>query len=153
MGDFHEVQESFSVALKELLPKLNLLKPKGLVHLVPVFDGGLTESRISEARAALSATEAAGKQTGQTIRFEVRASLLAVREAGARISAAELLVRQAEENLTLAEGRYETGVGSVLEVADAILAANSAQVSLFQAKADYSTSLAALEKTLGGEFQ
>ena len=76
-----------------------------------------------------------------------------MREAEARISAAELLVRQAEENLTLAEGRYETGVGSVLEVADAILAANSAQVSLFQAKADYSTSLAALEKTLGGEFQ
>ncbi len=120
---------------------------------VPVFDGGLTESRVSEARAALSATEAAGKQTGQTIRFEVRASLLAVREAEARISAAELLVRQAEENLTLAEGRYETGVGSVLEVADATLAANSSKVSLYQARADYSTSLAALEKTLGGEFQ
>ena len=120
---------------------------------VPVFDGGLTKSRISEARAVLSATEASGRQTEQTVRYEVRASLLAVREAEARISAAELLVRQAEENLTLAEGRYETGVGSVLEVADAILAANSAQVSLFQAKADYSTSLAALEKTLGGEFQ
>lgn len=120
---------------------------------VPVFDGGLTESRISEARAVLSATEASGRQTEQTVRYEVRASLLAVREAEARISAAELLVRQAEENLTLAEGRYETGVGSVLEVADAILAANSAKVSLFQAKADYSTSLAALEKTLGGEFQ
>ena len=120
---------------------------------VPVFDGGLTKSRISEARASLSAVEAAGKLTGQTIRFEVRASLLAVREAEARISAAELLVRQAEENLILAEGRYETGVGSVLEVADAILAFTSAKVSLYQARADYSTSLAALEKTLGGEFQ
>ncbi len=120
---------------------------------VPVFDGGLTKSRISEARAALSATEASGKQTVQTVRYEVRASLLSVREAEARISAAELLVRQAEENLTLAEGRYETGVGSVLEVADAILAATSAKVSLYQARADYSTSLADLEKTLGGEFE
>lgn len=57
MGDFHEVQESFSAALKELLPKLNLLKPKGLVHLVPVFDGGYTNV---ETRAFKEAGEMAG---------------------------------------------------------------------------------------------
>ena len=120
---------------------------------VPVFDGGLTKGRISEARASLSAAEASERQTVQTVRFEVRSSLLSVREAEARISAAELLLRQAEENLILAEGRYETGVGSVLEVADATLAFTSAEVGLLQARADYSTSLADLEKTLGGEFE
>ena len=62
-------------------------------------------------------------------------------------------MRQAEENLTLAEGRYEMGVGNVLEVADAVLAFTSAKVSLYQAQHDYSASLAALEKTLGGEFE
>ncbi|MDD3515768.1 MAG: TolC family protein, partial [Synergistaceae bacterium] len=62
-------------------------------------------------------------------------------------------VRQAEENLTLAEGRYEMGVGNVLEVADALLAFNSARVSHFQALHDYSTAVSDLEQTLGGEFK
>jgi hypothetical protein len=57
MGNFHEVQESFSSALKELLPRMNLLKPKGLVHLVPAFEGGYTNV---ETRAFKEAGEMAG---------------------------------------------------------------------------------------------
>ena len=57
MGNFHEVQEGFAAALKELLPKINLLKPRGLVHLVPAFDGGYTNV---ETRAFREAGEMAG---------------------------------------------------------------------------------------------
>ena len=57
MGDFHKVQESFSAALKELLPPLNLLKPRGLLHLVPVYEGGYTNV---ETRAFKEAGEMAG---------------------------------------------------------------------------------------------
>jgi outer membrane protein TolC len=45
------------------------------------------------------------------------------------------------------------GVGNVLEVADALLAFNSARVSHFQALHDYSTAVSDLEQTLGGEFK
>jgi outer membrane protein TolC len=55
--------------------------------------------------------------------------------------------------MVLAEGRYDTGVGNVLEVADAVLAFNAAKVGLFQARHDYSAALAALERTLGGELE
>jgi len=119
---------------------------------VPVFDGGLTESRIAEARHSASGADAALRRVEQAVLYDVRSALLSVKEAEARIPVAELLVRQAEENLTLAEGRYETGVGNVLEVADAVLAFNGAKVSQYQARHDYSAALAALEKTLGGEF-
>lgn len=125
----------------------------GITISVPVFNGGLTEYKIAEARASSDGLEASLKKLEQTVRYEVRSALLSVREAEARIPAAELLVRQAQENLTLAEGRYEMGVGNVLEVADALLSFNSAAVSRFQALHDYSTSLAFLEKTLGGEFE
>lgn len=120
---------------------------------VPVFDGGLTDYRIAEARASADGLDASLKKLEQTVRYEVRSALLSVREAEARIPAAGLLVRQAEENLTLAEGRYEMGVGNVLEVADALLAFNSARVSHFQALHDYSTAVSDLEQTLGGEFK
>ena len=57
MGDFHKVQESFAVALKELLPWINFLKPKGLVHLMPIYEGGYTNV---ETRAFKEAGEMAG---------------------------------------------------------------------------------------------
>jgi hypothetical protein len=57
MGDFHKVQECFAAALKELLPPIRLFKPKGLVHLVPVYDGGYTNV---ETRAFKEAGEMAG---------------------------------------------------------------------------------------------
>ncbi len=125
----------------------------GITLSVPVFDGGLTDYKIAEARASADGLDASLKKLEQTIRYEVRSALLSVREAEARIPAAGLLVRQAEENLTLAEGRYEMGVGNVLEVADALLAFNSARVSHFQALHDYSKALSDLEQTLGGEFK
>lgn len=120
---------------------------------VPVFDGGLTDARVSEARYGAQGADAALRRVEQTVLYDVRSALLSVREAEARIPVAELLVRQAEENLTLAEGRYETGVGNVLEVADAVLAFNSAKVSHYQAQHDYSAALAKLEQSLGGEFE
>ena len=120
---------------------------------VPVFDGGLTDAKVSEARYGAQGAEAALRRVEQTVLYDVRSALLSVREAEARIPVAELLVRQAEENLTLAEGRYETGVGNVLEVADAVLAFNSAKVSHYQAQHDYSAALAKLEQSLGGEFE
>jgi len=119
---------------------------------VPVFDGGLTDYRIAEARASSDGLAAVQRKLEQTVLYEVRSSLLSVQEAEARIPAAELLVRQAGENLALAEGRYEMGVGNILEVADALLAFNSAKVSHFQALHDYSKAVSTLEKTLGGEF-
>ena len=119
----------------------------------PVFDGGLTDARVAEARFVAEGAEATLRQARQTALYEVRTALLSVREAEARIPAAELLVRQAEESMVLAEGRYDTGVGNVLEVADAVLAFNAAKVGLFQARHDYSAALAALERTLGGELE
>lgn len=119
----------------------------------PLFDGGLTDARVEESRHALRGAEAAVERAVQSAVHDVRTSLLSAREAEARIPAAELQMRQAEENLALAEGRYETGVGSALEVADALLAFERAKAGVHQARHDYAAALVALEKSLGGEFQ
>lgn len=124
----------------------------GITLSVPVFDGGLTGYKVAEARESVRGAEASLQKLEQTVRYEVRSALLSVKEADERITAADLLLRQARENLDLAEGRYEMGVGSALEVADGLLAFHAAQVKGFQALHDYSAAIASLEKTLGGEF-
>ena len=65
---------------------------------VPVFDGGLTDARVSEARYGAQGADAALRRVEQTVLYDVRSTLLSVKEAEARIPVAELLVRQAEEN-------------------------------------------------------
>ena len=57
MGDFFSVQEAFASALKTLVPRFNPFKPKGLVHLVPSYEGGYTNV---ETRAFKEAGEMAG---------------------------------------------------------------------------------------------
>ena len=72
-----------------------------------------------------------------------------MREAADRIVVAELSVRQAEENLELANGRYASGVGSPIEVTDALVAASNAKTAHISALYDYKVAQASLEKAAG----
>ena len=74
---------------------------------------------------------------------------LNLKEAEERLPAAELAVKQAEENLELANGRYEAGVGNPIEVTDAQVGLSNAKLSYIQALYDYKVALASLERAMG----
>jgi hypothetical protein len=57
MGDFQVVADGFSSAYKELYPAVRFFKPRALVHLIPVFEGGYTNV---ELRAFNEASAVAG---------------------------------------------------------------------------------------------
>ena len=69
--------------------------------------------------------------------------------AEASISTADLAVKQAKENLDLANGRYSAGVGSPIEVSDAFATYVTAQASYTSALANYKISEANIEKAMG----
>jgi outer membrane protein TolC len=56
---------------------------------------------------------------------------------------------QARENLDLAEGRYETGVGNIIELTDAQVSLTSAQANNIKVLYDYKTAVAQVEKAVG----
>ena len=62
-----------------------------------------------------------------------------------KIPLTEVAVRQTYENLELAIGRYEVGLGNFLEVQDAIVNYNQAQESYVKLIFDYNVSVAKLE--------
>ncbi|MCG2813045.1 MAG: TolC family protein, partial [Thermodesulfovibrionales bacterium] len=74
---------------------------------------------------------------------------LNLHEAEERISTAQLIVRQAQENLELASGRYAAGLGNPLEVTDAQITYSNAKTSHIQALSDYNVAVAGLEKAVG----
>ena len=55
----------------------------------------------------------------------------------------------AEQNLELARGRYEVGVGDPLELSDAVSALANARYTYYQALYDAQTARANLDEALG----
>lgn len=114
-----------------------------------IFNGGLTTAQVGEAEATLAELEFNHEALRQDIALEVRRTALDLHRAAESIGVSEKGVRQARENLELAEGRYRTGVGNIIEVTDAQASLTSAEASYVQALYGYRTSLAALERAMG----
>jgi outer membrane protein len=116
---------------------------------IPLFSGFSTKYQIEEARANLDVLAANETLLRQTIYQDVKQAWLNLDEAASRIVTAELSVRQATENLDLANGRYASGVGSPIEVTDALVAASNAKTAQISALYDYKLAQASLEKATG----
>ncbi|MFL5273265.1 MAG: TolC family protein [Anaeromyxobacteraceae bacterium] len=115
----------------------------------PFLNGGADVARAAEARAAADASRAAREAEALQVKVEVEQAALAVIEARARRDVSKVLVAQATENLELAEGRYQAGVGSIIELADAQAALTSARAQRVRSGYDLATARARLERTVG----
>jgi outer membrane protein len=116
---------------------------------VPLFNGFLTRYQVTEAQANLDVLTANEASLRQTIYQDVKQAWLNLQEAAERGVAAELTVRQAAENLELANGRYASGVGSPIEVTDALVAASNAKLAQISSLYDYKLAQSSLEKAAG----
>jgi len=115
----------------------------------PLFTGQSTKYQIEEGRANLEWLQAKEDALRQEIRLNVEQAYLNVQDAREQITMAELTVLQAKENYDIAAGRYKTGVGDPIEVADATITLNNARANLNQALYNYSVAWAELEKSIG----
>ncbi|GBE02891.1 outer membrane protein OprM precursor [bacterium BMS3Bbin06] len=123
----------------------------GVTLSFPVFSGFSTKYQVEESRRNLRVLEANEESLKQGIFLEVQKSYLDLKEAEERIPVAELTVKQAKENLDIANGRYRAGVGNPIEVTDAEVALTNAKTSYIEALYDYRVAEASLVKAMGGD--
>ncbi|MBA4348612.1 MAG: TolC family protein [Thermodesulfovibrio sp.] len=121
----------------------------GVTITLPIFSGYLTKHQVEESRANLNIAKANEDVLRQQIIFDLQQAYLKLREAEERIPTAELAVTQATENLDIANGRYEAGVGNPIEVTDAQISYINAKTSYIQALYDYKVAQASLDKAMG----
>ena len=76
-------------------------------------------------------------------------SYLAVLEAGERIKANEAQKKSAKENLDLANGRYQVGVGSIIEITEAQVVHTRAQTDHIRSIYDHKLAEARLARAMG----
>ncbi len=121
----------------------------GLNLTVPLFSGFSSVEQVREATAAANSLEARLNSLRLQISKEVESARLGVSEAAARMVSTEKEVAAANESRSLAEGRYQEGVGSIIEVSDAQSQALDAQTANIQAKYDYYAAVARFDRAVG----
>ncbi|MBR0167912.1 MAG: TolC family protein [Synergistaceae bacterium] len=116
---------------------------------IPLVDGGMTKAKIDSARAMLEQEEAEEESLRQTIARDLRTAALSLMNAIDRVKSSEISVKYAEDNLALARGRYEVGVGSPLEVSDAVSTLATSRYALYQALYDAQAARTELDEAMG----
>jgi len=97
---------------------------------------------VGEAKANLENLRATEDATRNNVTLEVQQSLLNLGQSAESIVVADKGLQQSRENLSLAEGRYKTGVGNIIELTDAQVSLVAAEASRVQALVGYRTALA-----------
>lgn len=121
----------------------------GATFSVPLFQGFGISAQVEQAEATADAAQASLDVLTESVMLEVEQNYLSLKEAQERIDASAKFVTQAQENLKLAEGRYNSGVGSPIEITDAQLNLSNAQITYIQSLSDYSSSLIRLRRAMG----
>jgi len=121
----------------------------GLSLTWPILQGGLTRGQVREANGTLVTLTASEQAELLQIRIDVEQAQLAVMAAKSTIAAASEALANAREQLRLAERRYETGLGSAIELGDAQVAATAAAAQEVTARFSLGTARAQLLAALG----
>jgi outer membrane protein len=121
----------------------------GLNFNIPIFDGFRTTHRVEETLHNYYNIRAQEEDRRQLIALEVEQSYLRVVELQERIKATDSAARAAKENLDLAQGRYQVGVGSIIEVTDAETLYTDAQTTYIRTIYEYKIADAQLARAMG----
>jgi outer membrane protein len=115
----------------------------------PIFLGFRTAGKVEQARAGLERALAQRDQLRKQVELEVAQAKAELARAQALLVARRETVRQAQRAWYLAGVRYANGMATQLDVTDARVAQQQAEVNEVQAARDCFVALARLERALG----
>ena len=104
--------------------------------------------RIDNAKLQVQMAEAEIDQAKQDIYFEVQNLYITMVQLEKQIPLLAVKVKQTLENFELADGRYAVGLGDYIQLQDAKVNYNNAQVSYVQTVYNYNVARANLEKAI-----
>ena len=116
---------------------------------IPIFNGHLFSAREQAARYEALAANQRVRDLQQQVEHDVRAAWLNATTAYQRIPVTLELVTQATLAQDLAQGRYDLGLASIVELTQAQLNLTQAQIENVGAQYDYQSAYAFLQYTIG----
>jgi len=116
---------------------------------IPIFNGFLFTAQASEASFRAKAAAESTRDLRDRVVRDVRTAWLAANTAFQRVGVAEELSKEADLSLTLAQQRYQLGLGSIVELSQAQLQQTDAAIGFVNAQYQYRLALSTLNFEIG----
>jgi len=116
---------------------------------IPIFNGHLFSARKQAAHYQAQAVSENARNLRQQVENDVRNAWISASTAYQRIPVTDQFLKQANLALELAQGRYNLGLASIVDVTQAQLNLTEAQIENVSATYDYQTAYAQLQYTIG----
>ncbi len=116
---------------------------------IPVFNGGLFKARREEAEARAEAADKDVQNLSVQIARDVKVAWLDAGDAFKRLDVTARMVAEANEALRLAQARYDSALGSIVELEQAQVNQTQAEIAAASAKYDYLGRRASLDYATG----
>jgi len=121
----------------------------GVTVTVPIFTGFDVGYGVRQAQAALEAREASAEQVRLQVSLDVWNAYYALDSANQQLTQTATLTKTADNNQQVALGRYQSGVGTIIDVLTAQTAAANARQLRINAELNWQVSRTQLALALG----
>lgn len=125
----------------------------GISISIPLFSGGRNVNKAHEIRNSMNQLSLQKDYLRQSVGVQVENAFNTILAAREKMSANEITVRQAEKAYEIAEVRYNAGAGTILELNSSELSLTQARLNYSQAIYDYLAARADYEKIIGLGFE
>jgi outer membrane protein len=121
----------------------------GVTLAIPIFSGGQRHHNIKQSQIQLYQLREQRRNLKRSLDLSVKNSVELINKSIEQVVAAESSVEQANKGYEITRKRYDTGMGTIVDLNAAALAVTNAELQYRNAIYDYLASRADLEKTLG----
>lgn len=125
----------------------------GISISIPLFSGGKNVNKAHEIRNTLSQLSLQKDYLRQSVNVQVESAFNNILTAREKMTSNEITVRQAQKAYEIAEVRYNAGTGTILELNSSELSLTQAKLNYSQAIYDYLAARADYEKIIGEGFE
>ncbi|WP_316839067.1 TolC family protein [Pedobacter gandavensis] len=116
---------------------------------IPIFDWGKNAKKVKEQQFKIQGRELELEESKEQINLQIQAAFLQLNQSASKIQLSDLSIKQADENLRLANDRYKAGTIVGKEVLEAQLIWQQAYTNTIDAKVEYKINEAYYKRAAG----
>ncbi|MFA6837759.1 MAG: TolC family protein [Dysgonamonadaceae bacterium] len=121
----------------------------GITLSIPLFNGGQRYHNLKQSQIQVNQLQEQRKDVERGLKLQIKNSMDLINKNIEQIIATQSSIKQAQKGYEITVKRYETGLGTIVDVNSAALAVTNAQLQYRNAIYDYLAAKTDLEKVLG----
>ncbi|MBP7736014.1 MAG: TolC family protein [Spirochaetes bacterium] len=116
---------------------------------IPIFSSGMIEAKVASSKAEYNKALLKEKDMQQSMKIMVENQYITVQDMKKQIELSKIMKDNAEKNWIMAKKSYETGSVTQLELQDAMMAYENAEMNYQRARFDYLMAIAKISSMVG----